>query len=190
MKNTPERIALFDLDGTLCDYDDALLTEMEKLRSPNERKLLTSIHDDAPPYMKYRADLIRRSEDWWVNIPKLKIGWDILKLVRSMGFRIMILTAGPKSNPNAWSGKKKWIDRHLGSNTDITITRDKGLVYGTILVDDYPKYAERWLQWRKNGLVVMPYGSLNRGYSHPQVVRYHGRNLDSVREAIQTRLAK
>jgi len=55
----------------------------------------------------------------------------------------MILTQGPKKNPASWSGKKKWIDKNLGQDVDITITRDKGLVYGKVLVDDYPGYIEK-----------------------------------------------
>jgi hypothetical protein len=44
----------------------------------------------------------------------------------------MILTQGPRKNPASWAGKKKCIDRHLGQDADITITRDKGLVYGKV----------------------------------------------------------
>jgi hypothetical protein len=51
----------------------------------------------------------------------------------------VILTQGPRRNANAWTGKKLWIDRNLGPDTDVTITRDKGLVYGKVLVDDLMK---------------------------------------------------
>ena len=95
----------------------------------------------------------------------------------------MILTQGPRRVPEAWSGKKEWIDANLG-DVDVTITRDKGLVYGKVLVDDYPKYAERWLEHRPRGLVIMPEHKYNKGYSHPNVVRYDGSNLDEVREVL------
>jgi hypothetical protein len=87
--------------------------------------------------------------------------------------------------PCTWSGKKRWIDKNLGQDVDITVTRDKGLVYGKILVDDYPKYIEKWLAHRHRGLVIMHAGVLNKGYSHPQVIRYDGTNLQQVRVALE-----
>lgn len=58
----------------------------------------------------------------------------------------------------------------------------KGLVYGAILVDDWPEYVERWLKHRPRGLVVMPASSNNVGYNHPNVIRYDGSNIDEVRK--------
>jgi hypothetical protein len=67
------------------------------------------------------------------------------------------------------------------------LTRDKGLVYGTVLVEDYPKYIKRWLKWRKRGLVIMPANEFNGSLRHPQVIRYDGGNLKDVREAMRKR---
>lgn len=181
----PEDIALFDMDGTLCDYEKGLREGLEKLRSPEEPLYNLPVRDTFPQYIRNRANLIRSAEEWWENLPKLGLGWDILKVAKDLGFRIMILTQGPKSNPAAWSGKKKWIDKNLGNEVDVTITRDKGLVYGKVLVDDFPDYAERWLTWRKRGLVIMPANNANREYNHPKVIRYEGTNLAEVEKAMQ-----
>ncbi len=185
MERKLENVALFDMDGTLCDYDSALTINMNKLKSPNEETFVPPLSDNAPDYLRARADLIRSRESWWENLPKLQLGWDILQVAKELEYRIMILTQGPKRNPASWSGKKKWIDKNLGEDVDITITRDKGLVYGKILVDDYPKYIERWAVWRPRGLIIMPTSSLNIGWQHPQVIRYDGTNLTQVREAME-----
>jgi len=182
--NQPENIALFDLDGTLCDYDLGLINGIDRLKSPGEDSYVLPITDESAEYLRNRADLIRSSESWWENLPKIQLGWDILELARKLEYRIMILTQGPKRNPCSWSGKKKWIDHHLGQDVDVTITRDKGLVYGKILVDDFPGYIERWLHWRKRGLVIMPANESNRGFSHEQVIRYDGSNLEEVAQAM------
>jgi 5'-nucleotidase len=184
MTQRPEDVALFDMDGTLCDYDKSLYEEMEKLRSPSEPETVLPRKKDSPKYLQNRADLIRSCSDWWANLPKLQLGWDVLDIARKFEFKTMILTQGPRRNPNAWKGKKLWLDQHLGEDFDITITRDKGLVYGKILVDDFPEYAERWLEWRQRGLVIMPINKMNEGYSHPQVIKYDGTNLNQVREAM------
>ena len=83
------------------------------------------------------------------------------------------------------SGKKKWIDKNLGEDVDFTITRDKGLVYGKVLVDDYPQYIERWLKWRERGLVIMPANESNKYFNHQQVIRYDGTNLEEVSKAME-----
>lgn len=176
----PEDIALFDMDGVLCDHDRILFEELEKLRSPKEPVYTPPIRDDAPEYIKNRADLIRSSESWWVNLPKFQLGWDVLEIARKLEYRIMILTQGQRKNPSSWSGKKKWIDNNLGQDADITVTRDKGLVYGKVLVDDFPGYIERWLQWRRRGLVIMPASESNEYFKHRQVIRYDGTNLEEV----------
>jgi len=181
----PENIALFDLDGTLCDYDSALFTGLNKLKSPDEPPISLPITDESPEYLQERANLIRSSEIWWESLSRLKLGWDILQVAKDLEFRIMILTQGPRKNPAAWSGKKRWIDAHLGQDVDVTITRDKGLVYGKVLVDDFPGYISRWLEWRKRGLVIMPANKLNEGYSPKQVIRYNGTNLEIVRNAMR-----
>jgi len=184
MEKIRENIALFDMDGTLCDYEKSLNLGLEKLRSPDEKRYTGTVRDDAPDYIRARLDLIRSSEKWWAELPKLKLGWDVLKVAKKLGYKMMILTQGSRSNPNAWSGKMMWIRRYL-QDIDMTITRDKSLIYGKILVDDYPGYIERWLSWRPRGLVIMPVNKHNKNYKHPQVIKYDGTNLGEVKKAMK-----
>ncbi|MCA9488048.1 MAG: hypothetical protein KC516_03755 [Nanoarchaeota archaeon] len=179
-----EPIALFDMDQTLCDYDSALIKSLNELKSPHEPEYKLPLRDNMPDYIKNRANLIRASGEWWEDLPKLQLGWDILKVAQNLDYNIMILTQGPRRFPESWAGKKKWIGKHLGEDMDVTITRDKGLVYGKVLVDDFPEYAERWLSWRDRGLVIMPVNEFNKDYSHPQVIKYDGTNISQVEKAL------
>jgi hypothetical protein len=185
MNKDIENVALFDMDGTLCDFDAALFRDLEKMRAPSESQFHPPIRDETPNHIKNRAWSITSSENWWANLPKFKLGWDVYGVARTIGYRTVILTQGPKKNPSAWSGKKKWIDHNMGEDTDIILTRDKGLVYGRVLVDDYPPYLERWLAWRPRGLAIMPANQSNAGYHHKQVIRYDGSNLDEVVSAMK-----
>jgi len=180
-----ENIALFDLDGTLCNYNLGLFEALERLRAPGERPYRHPIRDGAPQHIRNRADLIRASESWWEDLPKFQLGWDVLEVAKKLDYRIMILTQGPRRNPASWSGKKRWIDKNLGPDVDITMTRDKSLVYGKVLVDDYPDYIKGWLKWRKHGLVIMPANESNRDFRHEQVIRYDGSNLEQVAQAME-----
>jgi hypothetical protein len=184
-----EAVALFDMDGTLCDHEGQLRKDLKKLQAPGEPDFLGDLHR-APEHIKRRAEMIMSSQVWWEGLPRLQLGWDVLQVAREQGYRIMILTQGPNRYPSAWSGKKLWIDRNLGPGTDVTITRDKGLVYGKVLVDDYPEYVKRWLTWRRNGLVIMPANGWNGDFGHRQVVRYDGTNLDEVSRAMLKRLRR
>ena len=100
-----------------------------------------------------------------------------------------MLTKGPVSKPPAWAEKVQWFDRHLkGLAEGITTTHDKGLIYGKVLVDDWPAYIGRWLEWRPRGLAILPAHPHNEGFAHPNAIRYDGTNLDAVRERLRAAL--
>jgi FMN phosphatase YigB (HAD superfamily) len=180
-----ENIALFDLDGTLCDYDRKLFEDLEKLRGPQEHAHHPPLSASTPAHILRRADLIKSQEEWWATLPRFQLGWDILAIARELNYRIMILTQGAQRIPACWSGKKKWIESNLGIDTEVTMTRDKGLIYGKVLVDDFPPYIEKWLKWRERGLVIMPAHTTNINYKHSQVIRYDGANLREVEKALR-----
>ena len=96
----------------------------------------------------------------------------------------MLLTKGPRRLPYAWTGKKLWVDSNLGKENDLNIVSDKGKFYGRVLVDDWREYVTAWLRHRPRGLVIMPANKSNKGFSHPQVIRYDGTNLEEVRKAL------
>jgi 5'-nucleotidase len=178
-----ENIALFDMDGTLCDYDKSLKEELAKLSAPGEPTFKTNYPRNAPKWLENRRNLITKSQDWWANLPKFQLGWDVLDVAKDLDYRLMILTQGPATKPLAWSGKHLWLNEHL-PGVDITMTRDKSLVYGKVLVDDFPDYIMGWLGHRPRGLVIMPANEGNKDFRHEQVIRYDGTNLDQVREAM------
>ena len=180
---SPDNIALFDLDGTLCDYNTRIIDDMDKLKSPDDPDYRPP-YRGVPDYVWNRFNLITSSAEWWASLPRFQLGWDVLRIAEELKYRIMILTQGPRRNPDGWSGKKRWIDEHLGPDVDVTMTRDKGTVYGKVLVDDFPDYIQRWLKWRERGLVIMPAQEYNRGFEHQNLIRYDGSNLEQVREAM------
>lgn len=120
-------------------------------------------------------ELIKQVPGWWRNLAKFEYGFDVLKMAQQVGFDITILTKGP-SNPAksiAWKEKFEWVREHV-PHANVTITEDKSLVYGRVLVDDFPPYVESWLKWRKNGVAIMPHAKYNETYTHPNLIRYDG----------------
>lgn len=169
---TKEKIALFDMDGTLAEYEGKLLADLNQLAAPSEPELLSL--DNLPQHVEHRAKLIKSQPGWWRALDPIPLGLHVLTIAHNIGFKIHILTKGPFRTTLAWEEKVLWcrqhVDSRIGQHADITITEDKGLVYGTVLVDDFPDYINRWLTWRPRGVVLFPPRPCNAGFFHPQAV--------------------
>lgn len=164
-------VALVDLDGTLADFDGAMRRDLQRMLSPGETPLLAHDDEDMFPHIRERRRFIKHQPDWWANLEKLHHGFLIVDLLRSLDFKLHILTRGPKHHASAWEQKVRWVRQHV-PDASITITLDKSLTYGRVLVDDWPEYVTPWLKHRPRGLVVMPPQPWNRDFpEHPQVVR-------------------
>lgn len=177
-------VALFDMDGTLADYSGELCRRLELMRSPHEPEKPSPhyVWEQVPDYLRERMKAIRDNPGFWVNLPPLDAGFQVLEEAHRLGFQIEVLSKGPRHSPIAWMEKLQWCDRYLERFPHhVTITMDKGLVYGKLLVDDYPEYALRWLRWRKRGTVILPDQPWNQGFTHPQVYRYMGDRAELAR---------
>jgi FMN phosphatase YigB (HAD superfamily) len=179
------KIALFDLDGTLADYDGQVLKDLQSIASEHEPP--PKLYSDTP-YLEARRHMITSQVGWWIKLGKFQLGWDVLEIAKEIGYLISVLTKGPSRKYSAWSEKVEWCNKHLSDYVDgVTITHDKGLVYGAVLVDDWPDYVTSWLKNRPRGLVIMPANDHNADFSHPNVVRYDGSNLDEVKNRMLAR---
>lgn len=154
--NDIDNVALVDMDGTLCDFRGALDRDIAAVL--NGRGYNVCVPACVVQEIEY---LIRGQAGWYRNLKPIPFGFEIVRLLQSIGFRIMIMTKSSKESKNAWSEKVAWIAEHL-PEADVTVTQDKGLVYGKILVDDYPNHFLRWMEHRPRGKVVMPVQPWNK----------------------------
>jgi len=186
MIEKPKQTILVDMDGTIANYTKAMLEGVEALANPDDPPL-DIYGENLPLWFKKRMWLIKKQRNWWLNLEPIQSGFDVLAEAVKIGFSPHILTKGPKHTTSAWEEKVLWCQKHLTCDYAITITEDKGLVYGKVLVDDYPDYMLRWLQWRPRGLGVMPCHKSNEGFEHPQVIKYDGSpdSLKRVSEKLQ-----
>lgn len=175
-KQSSDRIALVDMDGTIADYERAMERDYDKLISPGDLTFqeasTTYGKDDWPDHLWSRRDVIQRQPGWWRNLERLAVGFEIIEVLRHFDFELNIATKGPSSKSNAWAEKLEWVREHL-PHTNVHITEDKSLLYGKILVDDWPSYASAWLRHRPRGLVIMPAHHYNEHFANrDQVFRY------------------
>jgi 5'-nucleotidase len=183
------RVFLFDMDGSLADFDGSLRLELERMRGPEEPPT------DLPrawqtPHLRARIEAVRSRPGWWAQLPPLEAGMRVYRKALEIGFDCQVLTKGPKGHSRAWAEKVDWCKRWLGPDVDVHIVSDKGLVYGRALYDDHPPYVEAWLRHRPRGLVVMPVNALNRDFRHPNVLPYDGENFDAVERAMRVVAAR
>lgn len=172
-------IALVDMDGTLCDYESALNAKMKEV-------LGDDVHTWDPKYDKLR-DLIKAQPGFWRNLEPIPFGMEVFDYLEDAGFEIHILTKGPYRTTGAWTEKVEWCRNWL-PGTPVTITENKGMVYGKVLFDDYPDYCEAWMKYRPRGLVITPAYEYNKEFAenHPnQVLRCTVADLDKIKKTIR-----
>lgn len=137
-----------------------------------------------------RRKLVQRVPGFWRGLARIELGFDVVGTLQSAGFSIHVLTKGPQSNSIAWSEKLDWVRQHLPGAT-VTVTGDKSIAYGRVLVDDWPEYFLPWLARRPRGLVVAVAQPWNLDYAeggrlaHPNVLRYDGRNGEELTRRIR-----
>jgi 5'-nucleotidase len=186
--NTVNRVCLVDLDGTLADFDGAMTAMLKTLGGPSDAR----DYDDPAvwdlPHITARRRLIKSQPGFWRNLAPLARGFQLLHLALELDCEVHVLTKGPVSTTNAWTEKVEWCKEHLPPEVKITITQEKSLVYGRILIDDWPAYFEPWLVRRPRGLVVCPAQRWNESYAQPhsQIYRYEGSSQREHVRALMT----
>jgi len=173
MDDMTSKIALLDMDGTICDFDSAMNAQLELLRGGGEPKV-TYERDHEPSYIKARRRLIKNQPGFWLGLEKLWAGFTVLGMLKKLDFEIHILTRASHLSPGAWNEKVQWCRTNV-PNIPITITQEKSLMYGKVLVDDYPGYIVPWIKHRPRGLVLMPDQPWNKDFPESDnVIRFDG----------------
>jgi FMN phosphatase YigB (HAD superfamily) len=175
-------IILFDLDATLANHHQSLEKDYRSLASPDED--LSLLWQKKPPqFVKERKKLIRSQRDWWLNLEVLPLGKSIYNAALNIGFMPYILTKGSYRHAYSWTEKFFWVRKHF-PEAKITITEDKSLFYGNVLVDDYPDYVLPWLK-RNNGIAIVPAYEYNKDCIHPSIVRWDGTDIAIIETALK-----
>lgn len=188
-----DKIALFDLDGCLADFDMGLYLGLLRISSKEERLWLAKYSNEngyafrtleKTSYWNERMKLIKAQSGWWRNLERIEIGFEILREAQRIGFEINILTKASRNHTASWSEKIEWVKNQPElRDVDIHVVMNKGLVYGTFLYDDFDDYMTKWLEHRPRGLGIMP--PQCKKLDHPNVIRWTGRNFEEITEAMQ-----
>lgn len=191
------RIGLFDLDGTLADYNKEMGRWLKAIKSPDEPDYPFQGADRLPDHIYTRRCIIQRQPRFWLDLEPVPLGFAVIKLAQQAGFtNFHACTKGPSNECDpAWGEKYGWVRKHkkaysshcpygyvLPDDMKVTVTEDKATVYGRFLCDDFVPYLEAWLKAHKRGLGVLiaTDEERNKAFKHPRAVRYDGTNDDEV----------
>lgn len=170
----PDNIALLDMDGTVCDWHNQLERDLDAMLGKDREKMSAAS-------LRNVEHLIRSKPGWYLGLQPLPLGFKIAETLRDIGFTIMVATRATPQAANAWSEKAAWCMKHL-PYAHVTVSEDKSLMYGKILVDDYPKFTEPWLQRRPRGQVLLPNQPWNQEYERERVTRVRTpEDVDNIR---------
>lgn len=179
-----DAVALLDMDGTVADYDGAMIAALETLRAPEEPPILLG-HSKDPPHIEARKKLIKGTPGFWRRLPRIERGFEIVEDLREFKFELNVLTKGPSGTLSAWTEKAEWCREHLPDALVAVTEWPKAYSYGRVLVDDWPEYFMPWLHRRPRGIVIAVAQPWNEGVAHQNLIRYDGTNRDQVREALR-----
>ena len=168
----PQPIALIDMDGTIADFDKAMLREMKKIASPSEDPKFWGRDGDRLLHMRARREMVMKMPGFYRNLEPIESGMRLYRFIVKTGFQPHILSKGPNYAPNAWTEKLEWCQQHLPEKTPVNICQFKEMVYGRVLVDDWIPYVQKWLAARPRGTVILPSRPWNKGFRHARAVRY------------------
>jgi len=171
------KIAIVDMDNTLVDYTEGMRLEYDALCSPNEENYEAAKKryegKEWPDHLWQRIQTIYGRVDWWYNLEPLSVGFEIVEVLKSRGYEIHVGTSGPSDHPRSWMEKYQWVKDFFPKADAVHITRDKSILGGQILVDDWPDYITKWQDYNHGGFVVVPAHHYNKHLTmQTDVLRY------------------
>lgn len=150
----PERIAIVDMDGVLCDFFTAALavhdrTDLADSWPAEQRNMAKAMGISTK---KFWSEIDQRPA-FWANIQPYPWAYSLLRHLQESGLTIAIATSLSLS-PRSASGKVRWIQRHVNNALGLRFRNfflagsSKALLAapGRILIDDYELNCDEFEQ--------------------------------------------
>lgn len=127
-KKIGRKLLFIDMDGVICDFDKESIKRAAELEiTPEEFK---------------NRKLYRTAKHFYLDLEPIEGAIDTIKILSSQ-YEIRLLSAPSWGNPNSFTEKRLWVEKHLGpwaeKRMDLTFRKD--LSVGHFLIDDRLKYG-------------------------------------------------
>ncbi len=132
----PTKYQIFcDLDGVLCDFEKQ--TKLKTGKTCDELDKVSEEH--------FWSEIKKAGIEFWSHMPKFSDTDKLWNFVKSHNPKI--LSAPARRIPFCTDGKKKWIQKNLGSVESIFVRASDKAQYAnsnSILIDDLEKNIKNW----------------------------------------------
>lgn len=155
-------IIYLDIDGVLADFNKAATSLIDVPNPPSKWHW----YEDIPN--GFETVNAGCTIDFWANLEWMTDGKEILKLVEQTFSNIYLLTI-PMPNPESYTGKILWVQKHLPQYTKRTIITHvpKKLFANSnaVLIDDRDKNIDEFN--KAGGRAILVPRPWNRAYNIP-----------------------
>lgn len=150
-------IVLVDMDGVIADFDGRFI-EVWKTKHPERPQLDQNnrtnfrIEHEFPEQLRKEVRKVFTSPGFYRSLPAIPGAVDSMNEMSDSGFDVWICTSPLADYENCVLEKYKWVEDHLGRSwtEKIIITRNKYLIVGDWLIDDYPyESPEQQSSWKQ-----------------------------------------
>ena len=172
-----------DLDGVLVDFVGGIHRAFGKEYSYNSAPIKWNFFEHWSPKV-YSCDINRAcTVDFWANLDWMCDGREILREIdKKLGTsdNLFLLTC-PMPNPQSWTGKRLWVERHIPHLAERLIVTPafKGVFASddVVLIDDKDENIAEFVEAGGRGILVpRPWNEL-RGWV--------GRTLEIVQNSLE-----
>lgn len=140
------KIAFVDVDGVVADLISVWLSRYNKDYNDNLKSFdITDWGVDAfvKPEAKQKIFSYIEDSSIYDDVHPIQFSYEGIETLRNYGFRVVFITT---PSPNTYGRKLEWLIHYAFLDNkfskDYIETRDKSLVYGDIMIDDYYKNLE------------------------------------------------
>ncbi|RKY06079.1 MAG: hypothetical protein DRP65_12230 [Planctomycetota bacterium] len=171
-----------DLDGVLVDFVGGIHRAFGKEYSYNSAPIKWNFFEHWSPKV-HSCDINRAcTVDFWANLDWMCDGREILRKIDEeldVSDDLFLLTC-PMHNPQSWTGKRLWVERHIPHLVDRLIVTPafKGIFASdnAVLIDDKDENIAKFVEAGGRGILVpRPWNEL-RGWA--------GRTLEVMRNSL------
>ena len=191
MNNVAEeqRTVLFDLEGVLTNYDEAMRRSLREISSPAEPAPASLYwHFKNTGCVNERIKLFREYPGWWKKLQQNSSGFEVLDACLELGFPVSVIVRKNYGCPDEDLDKRVWYDTNVVPvlpGSELITVDAKCDVPGIALVTGSRNTLNAWLSKHPDGLGILMPTSTNGGYQHSQAIRYDYDNLEKIKEQLR-----